>query len=94
MLHFAIVQARSQAPDHPIGHNLTYLTEEAPPGKTVLNFRPEARSTWRMWYDVANGLLDFIESYEYVEFQYRVQNDEGFLIGSGEFADFVEAQST
>ena len=43
---------------------------------------------------MANGLLDFIESYEYVEFQYRVQNDEGFLIGSGEFADFVEAQST
>ena len=75
--------------DQPIGHDTTCEAEDAPLRATViLAVFSEAQPTWGIWFDVANGLLVFMERYEYVEFTYKVRKDEGVVVGVGELADF------
>ena len=89
VIALAILQARIHALDQLIGHNITCAVEDAQLGTMIrLTFLCGAEPTWGMWFDVANALLVFLERYEYVESMYKVQNDEGVVVGVGELAYF------
>lgn len=75
--------------DQPIGHDISCEAEDAPLRTIlILTFLSGAQRTWGTWFDVANGLLVFMERYECVDFTYNVRNDEGVVVGVGELADF------
>ena len=59
-----------------------------------MTFLSRAQPTWGMWLVVANGLLVFMERFEYVEFAYKVRDDAGAVVAVGELAAPIEAQST
>ena len=42
---------------------------------------------WKIWSEAANGLLSFLERYEYVEFTFRLLDDRGAVLAVVEFAE-------
>ena len=89
LLELGILQARVRVRgQEPIHGDITYKADDEDPcNAIVLTVRPQAQLTWRSWYYAANGLLSFLERYEYVEFGYRLKNDEGGVLAVGELAD-------
>ncbi len=77
--------------DWPISRDLIYKTEKAPLGTILLRFSPgRAQPTWRMWYDVVNGMSVFLETYENVGFLYKVRSESGVVIAKGELSILLE----
>lgn len=84
-----MLQARIHTLNQPIGHDITCSAEDAGLGTLLtVTFPSRAQPTWRMWLDIANGLLVFMERFEYVEFAYKVRDGRGTVVGVGDLADF------
>ena len=73
----------------PIRDTIRYkkADDKDPRCKMVLTFQPRARPTWKIWSEAANGLLSFLERYEYVESTFRLLDDRGAVLAVGELAE-------
>ena len=90
LLELAILQARMRALNQdPIRETVRYkkVYDMNSRCNMALTFQPRAAPTWKKWLEAANGLLSFLERYEYVEFTFWLLNDRGAVLAVGDLAD-------
>ena len=78
---------------HPIRDTIRYkkADDKVPRYKTVLTLQPRAQPTWKIWSEAANGLLSFLERYEYVKLTFRLLDDRGAVLAVGELAELCRS---